>query len=181
MKSYLTARVAAASMTLALCAALSASASAQGTPASATLFTAELGGYSEVPAVSSPGSGFFVARIRPGDAGIDYTLGYSGLQGAVTQAHIHFGQPNVAGGISVWLCGAQTQQGVGPTSCPQSGAITGAIVAGNVVGPTNQLIGPGELNEIIAAMRAGLAYANVHSDQVPSGEIRGQIRGLQGF
>ena len=149
--------------------------------ANATLFTAELNSYNEVPSVSSLGTGFFIARVKPGDTGIDFTLGYSQLQGTPTQAHIHFGQPGVAGGISIWLCGASTQPGVGPTTCPTSGVITGTIVAANVIGPANQLIGNGELNEIIAAMRAGFAYANVHTDQVPSGEIRGQIRGLSGF
>lgn len=167
-------------VSIALAGALvSPAASAQG--AAPTLFTAELGGYQEVPAVSSPGSGFFIARTRPGDAGIDFSLGYSGMQGTVTQAHIHFGQPGVAGGISIWLCGAQAQAGVGPTTCPASGAVTGTIGAVNVIGPTGQLIGTGELAEVLLAMRAGVAYVNVHTDQVASGEIRGQIRGLQGF
>lgn len=173
------AQKAAASAGVALLALFSSAAHAQS--GTTSLFVAELNGYNEVPAVSTLGTGWFLARIRPGDTGIDYTLAYSQLQGTTTQAHIHFGQPNVAGGISVWLCGAQTQSGVGPTTCPTSGTVSGSIVASNVVGPAPQLIGPGELNEIINAMRAGLAYANVHTDQVPSGEIRGQIRGLSGF
>ena len=172
------AQKAAASAGVALLALFSSATQAQ---SGTTLFVAELSGYNEVPAVSTLGTGWFLARIRPGDTGIDYTLAYSQLQGTATQAHIHFGQPNVAGGISIWLCGASTQTGVGPTTCPTSGSVSGAIVAGNVIGPTSQLIGPGELTEIINAMRAGMAYANVHSDQVPSGEIRGQIRGLSGF
>jgi len=36
-------------------------------------------------------------------------------------------------------------------------------------------LGPGELDEVIDAIRAGLAYANVHSTQSPGGEIRGQL------
>lgn len=164
-----------------LVAAAAATAAGAQTNTNTTLFTAELSGYNEVPSVSTLGTGFFIARVKPGDTGIDYTLGFSQLQGTATQAHIHFGQPGVAGGISIWLCGAQTQQGVGPTTCPTSGTISGTIAPGNVIGPSNQLIGTGELSEIIAAMRAGFAYANVHSDQVPSGEIRGQIRGLSGF
>ena len=172
-------RAVVASFAFATSAVVATAASAQS--ANTTLFTAELNGYNEVPSVSSLGTGFFIARVKPGDTGIDFTLGYSQLQGTPTQAHIHFGQAGVAGGISIWLCGASTQPGVGPTTCPTSGVITGTIAAGNVIGPSNQLIGNGELNEIIAAMRAGFAYANVHSDQVPSGEIRGQIRGLSGF
>jgi len=33
----------------------------------------------------------------------------------------------------------------------------------------------GEFDEFIAAMRAGVTYANVHTSQFPGGEIRGQI------
>jgi CHRD domain-containing protein len=36
----------------------------------------------------------------------------------------------------------------------------------------------GELDEVIAAIRAGVAYVNVHATPLnPGGEIRGQIRG----
>jgi hypothetical protein len=146
----------------------------------ASVFSADLRGLEEVPATASGGTGFFVARVRS-DGNIDYTLGYSGLQGTPTQAHIHFGQPNVAGGISVWLCGAQTQNGVGPTQCPLSGTVSGTITSANIIGPTNQLIAATELPKLVTAMRAGFAYANVHSDQVPSGEIRGQITAHPGF
>jgi hypothetical protein len=33
----------------------------------------------------------------------------------------------------------------------------------------------GEFDEVIAAMRAGVTYANVHTAQFPGGEVRGQI------
>ena len=54
--------------------------------------------------------------------------------------------------------------------------IEGTITEQNVVGPNGQLVAPGELEEVLAAMSAGVAYANVHSTLVPGGEIRGQIR-----
>src|SRR5438067_13812492 len=112
------ARSAAASLALACSMSFTPASAAQA--AQTTLFTAELNGFNEVPSISTLGTGFFVARIKAGDTGIDYSLGYSQLQGTPTQAHIHFGQPGVAGGISIWLCGASTQPGVGPTTCPTS-------------------------------------------------------------
>lgn len=33
----------------------------------------------------------------------------------------------------------------------------------------------GEFDEVIAIMRAGVSYANVHTAQFPGGEVRGQI------
>ena len=44
-----------------------------------------------------------------------------------------------------------------------------------MIGPAGQGIEPGALDEILAAMRAGSAYANVHSSKWPGGEIRAQI------
>jgi len=46
-----------------------------------------------------------------------------------------------------------------------------------VAGASTQQIAAGELEEVIAAIRVGAAYANVHTSVSPGGEIRGQIRG----
>ena len=53
-----------------------------------------------------------------------------------------------------------------------SGTLTGA----NVTPVATQQIGPNELNEVIAMIRAGAAYANVHTAPSPGGEIRGQLK-----
>ena len=140
-------------------------------------FRALLHGYEEVPAVSTTGGGTFRATVTPADGGFAYRLSYSGLEGTVTQAHIHFGQPAVNGGISVWLCGTATNPGpTGTPTCPQSGTVEGTIDATDVVGPTAQGIAPGELAELMRAIRAGVTYANVHSSKHTGGEIRGQVR-----
>ncbi len=143
-----------------------------------------LHGYEEVPAVSTVADGSFRATVTPSASGLAYRLTYSGLEGTVTQAHIHFGQAGVNGGISVWLCGNATGPGVTPAinppagtpTCPQSGTVEGTIDASDVVGPTAQGIAPGELGELMRAIRAGVTYANVHSSKFPGGEIRGQVR-----
>ena len=149
-----------------------------------SLLHAKLIGFEEVPSVSTPASGQFQARINPGDASIDYQLTYQGLQNTVSQAHIHFAQRSVNGSIVIWLCGTATNPGpAGTQTCPQTATglttVTGTITAANVIaaGTTSQLILAGELAEVIAALRAGFAYANVHGLPLNSGgEIRGQIR-----
>ena len=108
---------------------------------------------------------------------LHYKLTYSGLEGAVTQAHVHFGKRAVNGGVSYFLCGTAAAPGpAGTPACPTpGGTVEGDIDAADVIGPSPQGIEPGAFNEILAAMRAGSAYANVHSTKWPGGEIRAQI------
>ena len=129
--------------------------------------------------VSSAATGEFEATIDDEARTIHYTLSYSGLEGDVRQSHIHFGQRSVNGGISIWLCEtAANPRPVGSPDvpdCPQSGTVDSTVTANHVVGPAGQGIAGGEFEEIVAAIRAGRAYANVHSSKFPGGEIRGQI------
>lgn len=153
-------------------------------PASAETIQAELTGYQEVPSVSTPASGQFTAQISRDDGMIEYELSYSGLIGTVQQSHIHVAQPAVNGSIVIWLCQTTTTPAPAAVAgltpfCPESGTVTGQITAANVIGAstTSQQITAGELDEVIAAIRAGVAYANVHSTPLnPGGEIRGHIR-----
>jgi CHRD domain len=143
-------------------------------------FRADLNGYEEVPAVSTQGVGTFRAQINRNADEIRYSLAYAGqFNDTITQAHIHFGQPNVNGGITVWLCANNppiTTAPAGTQPCPAPPTtITGTIRPENVVGPAGQGIAPGEFAELVQAMRAGLTYANIHSLAQPGGEVRGQI------
>lgn len=139
-----------------------------------------LTGYEETPsAVSTTGNGAFNARISDDQTRIDWELSYSDLEGAVQQAHIHFGQKSVTGPISVFLC---TNLGNGPAGtqpCPAPPAtISGTITAADVTNLANERgISAGELDELIKAIRAGATYVNVHSTRWPGGEIRSQISG----
>lgn len=136
-------------------------------------FRAELVGTEETPAIFTAGSGVFTAHVRDGDTRIDFQLTYEGLSGSPLVAHVHFGQRGVAGGVSFFLCG-----GGGKPPCPAgtSGSVTGRVVAADVVGPAAQGIQPGNLAAILEMMRAGFAYANMHTALHPGGEIRGQIK-----
>jgi len=134
-----------------------------------------LTGYEETPAtLSTTGVGDFRARVR--DSRIEYKLSYSGLEGDVTQAHIHLGGRSLTGGISVFLCKTTQTAPEGTPTCPPSPAtVTGTIEPSDVIGPTAQGIDPGEYNELLRAIRAGATYANVHSTKYPTGEIRAQL------
>lgn len=134
---------------------------------------AHLRGFEEVPAVSSTGTGELLARIAQDESSIEYTLTYQNLEGTTTAAaHIHLGQRGVNGGVIAFLCG-----GGGKPACPPiSGSVTDTITAADVIGPAGQGIAAGELDEMIAAMRQGVTYVNVHTDKHPGGEIRGQIK-----
>lgn len=132
----------------------------------------------EVPAVISPARGTFSARFDEVAQTVEYTLSYSGLMTEVRQAHIHIAQPNVNGGIMVWFCGSATNPGpAGTQVCPQgAGTVTGVITPADVQAVTSQGIESGSFDDFAAAVRAGLAYVNVHTAQSPGGEIRGQVR-----
>jgi hypothetical protein len=138
-----------------------------------------LKGYEEVPAVSSTGTGRFKAKIDKASNTLHYEISYSGLEGEVRQSHIHIGQRGVNGGITLWLC--QTAANPSPTPattpvCPQSGTVSGVLSAADVIGPAGQGVAAGEFAEVLAAIRAGAAYVNVHSSKHAGGEIRGQLR-----
>jgi len=132
-----------------------------------------MGGYEENPDVSTTATGSFDARLSPSGDSLLYELSYSGLEGDVLQAHVHFGKWAINGGVSFFLC--TNLNAATDDDCPQSGTVTGEIDATDVIGPAAQGIEAGNLAEIVAAMRAGHAYANVHSSKWPGGEIRAQI------
>jgi hypothetical protein len=137
---------------------------------------ASLDGYQEVVgpgSISTIGRGRFTAEIH--QQRIDYRLTYT-LENPATQAHIHFAERHVGGGVSAFLCGGGSK----PPCPPGVGAeatVTGTITAADVIGPANQGIEPGSFAELVRAIRAGATYVNVHSTRWPAGEIRGQIGG----
>ena len=145
-----------------------------------------LNGYEENPDISTAGWGSFEAEIAKDEQSIEYTLSYSALEGNITQSHIHFGKRAVNGGISMFLCSNLGNGPAGTPACPgtTSGTVTGVLTAANVVGPnggaTPQGIEPGALAEAIAAIRAGHAYANVHTSKWAGGEVRAQINDKDG-
>jgi CHRD domain len=136
----------------------------------------DLTGYEETPlTISTPATGEFKAKIQDDGTRVAWELSYRDTLSTVTQAHIHFGAPAISGGIVVFLCTNLNNAPVGAQSCPAAPAtITGTFTAADVVSvgtAGGQGIAPGELAEVVRAIRAGAAYVNVHTSGFPSGEI----------
>lgn len=138
---------------------------------------ATLIGYEEVPAVSTAAGGQFRARISNDETQLTYELSYTGLEGDVQQAHIHFAQPGVNGNIVVFLCSNLGNGPAGTQPCPPPPAtVTGTLTALDMIGAAaGQGIAAGEFLELLNAIRANSAYVNVHSTKFPGGEVRGQL------
>ena len=146
-------------------------------------FEAALNGFQENPSISTTGRGHINLRINDGNNTIDYELSYDDLEGVGTTpfvtngvvlfSHIHVAARGVNGGVVVFLCG-----GGGKPACPTpSGTVNGVIVASDI-SLAAQGFNPGEptaFDELARAIRAGFAYANVHTTRWTSGEIRGQL------
>jgi hypothetical protein len=127
-------------------------------------FQAHLIGYEEIPSINSPGVGD--VSITVGTNQLTYQLSFTGI--TPTVAHVHVGQVGVSGGVAFFLCG-----GGGKPAC--TSGMTGTVVPGDVMAISGQGFSAGDLNAVIAAMRAGVTYANMHTAAFPNGEIRGQL------
>jgi hypothetical protein len=134
-------------------------------------------GFEEVPSISSNATATLVATINDQDQTITYKLTWKGFDSTVIQSHIHFGNTNTNGGVSVFLCGGGPQA----VACPNGSdpaaeqTVTGTLTPADVIGPTAQGIAPGEFAELVRAIRGGHTYANIHTVNHPGGEIRAQI------
>jgi hypothetical protein len=134
-------------------------------------FSASLTGAEEVPPINTAGTGDFQMTIQQGT--INFELNFANLSSPLAVAHLHFAPSKVNGGVMIFLCGGGNQP-----ACPATtaGTITGTITAANVTGPEAQGIAAGDLDSALEAVRDGLSYANMHTANFGSGEIRGQVR-----
>ena len=154
-------------------------------------FSEFLNGLNEAAAVvSTTGNGTFRANISKDGSEISYELTYKEMEGDVTQAHIHIGLPQNSGGVVLWLCDSTVNPSPVATTpmCNQdnpsdlrSGSVSGTLTAADVQTlAANGIVGatattPGEFEEVVALIRAGKTYVNVHTTKFLPGEIRSQL------
>jgi len=153
--------------------------------AHAQKFSATLSGFEEIGglgagetgAILTQGKGTLFLDLNKAAQTLTFKLTFSGLSAPVLQSHIHFGKEHVAGGVMVFFC---TNLGNGPAgtqACPAGGGtVTGTITAADIVGPTAQNVTAGDFDALQDALSSNTAYVNVHTNNFPAGEIRGQIR-----
>ena len=126
----------------------------------------------EVPARDTNATGVATFKLSEGGTQLTYKLIVANIQG-VTQAHIHCGTPDVAGPVVVFL------YGFNPVGVTVNGILAeGTITQANVIARPDSAACPGgvsTLADVIAKMRSGGAYANVHTLEFPAGEERGTI------
>ncbi|MGZ5551490.1 MAG: CHRD domain-containing protein [Nitrososphaeraceae archaeon] len=130
-------------------------------------FNVQLSGSEKVPPVDTKatGSAEFTA---PHFDNIGYKVNVSNID-KVTAAHIHSSKTGENGPIVVTLFKTESPSLESMNGILTSGNITNADLEGPMAGKT--LI---DLNKV---MELGETYVNVHTEEHPNGEIRGQIKG----
>ncbi len=144
-------------------------------PASASdfRFVAPLSGGEEVPPVPTNGTGVATFKLSSDETELSFRLIVANIEN-VTQSHIHCGPPGVNGPVVLFLYGFELIEGRF-----QGVLSTGTATNSDVIPRPDSDACPGgvaDLDDLIAKMRSGDAYVNVHTSQFPGGEIRGQIR-----
>ncbi len=142
------------------------------------VFTAHLDGGQEVPIRETLAQGQAIFKVTSDGNGVEFKVIASNIQNIVA-SHIHIGQAGTNGPVVAFLFG----------SVPPGGGRTDGVLAEGTITSAN-LIGPlagASMDTLLSAMRDGLIYVNVHTNDgvaptnegpgdFPGGEIRGQLR-----
>ncbi|HEY0048113.1 MAG TPA: CHRD domain-containing protein [Pyrinomonadaceae bacterium] len=115
-------------------------------------FTATLSGAQEVPPTASSAKGFGIVTLNDAETQIRFSLTFSGLGSSQTASHIHGAAPLGANAPVLFNIGS-------------TGSTGGTFTA------LTQAVTPAQVQQL----KSGLWYFNVHSNALPTGEIRGQI------
>lgn len=119
---------------------------------------AVLAGVHEVGPVATPGSGSIWTRLVEGTNMLEVWGSFSDLSGDYSASHIHLGVVGQNGGVGV--------------------ALTATVDADNRGGSwtvANNTFDLSGMPDVMAAIKSGGAYVNVHSAARPTGELRGQL------
>ena len=126
-------------------------------------FVTNMTGQEEVPPVDTQAVGeAILTQDLPLNQTVHYFVNVTGIEG-VSQGHIHSGAEGENGPIVVTLFNFDS---------PQNEVLRNSnFTASNLEGPMQGK----PMSDLIAAMNNGSTYINVHTEQNPEGEIRGQL------
>jgi hypothetical protein len=140
-------------------------------------FVATLSGGQEVPARDTQAVGVATFKLREDGTALEFKVNVANIDN-VFAAHIHCGAVGVNGPIGVTLF----------MGMPGGGAFQGTLAEGTITAPDpGNACGWADLAAVLAAIRSGATYVNVHTNDgvappntgpgdFPGGEIRGQVR-----
>jgi hypothetical protein len=126
-----------------------------------TDLVATLSGDTETPPVTTIASGSGEFTVDDDSTGVIYSVNLSDIDD-ITAAHIHVGAVGVAGPIVLTV----PEDNLG-------NSMSGTLGTPNFTPQPAQ--GINTVADAINAIRNGNAYFNVHTDQNPNGEVRGQM------
>ncbi len=140
----------------------------------ATHFVAHLTGAQETPPNGAKGTGTLDIRLVSNGTKLRFKLTSNGVA-QISQSHIHIGARGTAGPITVYFFAIPPPpwNSVTGDNFEVGGVRTAADVHGSHPGTVPPV--PFTFAEVVAALRSGNAYVNIHSPTFPAGEIRGQI------
>jgi hypothetical protein len=148
-----------------------------GAAANPTNFSARMEGGQEVPPRTTATTGHAIFRLKD-ETHLEFTLNLPNIKNVVA-AHIHCASAGENGPVGVTL--------YGPVP-PGGGSVNGFVVQKTITAPdVGNACEWADLAAVVAAMRSGNAYVNVHTDDgvdpadtgpgdFQPGELRGQIK-----
>ena len=124
------------------------------------VFKADLSGGNQVPPITVDGTGSATVTIADDESSVSWAVTYSGLTGDPAAGHIHFGAADAAGPVMI------------PFATVTPTGSTGSFAAADYAAGAGL---PADWAGVLAAIRDGNAYVNIHTAANPPGEIRGQL------
>jgi CHRD domain len=129
-------------------------------------FSAKMTGKEEVPPKDTKATGNAEFTLNADGKTMSYKVNVMNID-KVTMAHIHQGKVGENGPPVVWLFNSTSN----PTG-PKNGMLSqGSFTSSDLVGPLKGK----QMSDLVKLINDGQAYANVHTQANPKGEIRGQI------
>lgn len=115
---------------------------------------------SEVPPLSGQGHGWSTWTVPASGDSVSYRVLTAGI-GDIVGAHLHHAPAGSNGPVVVPL----------DISGAATGSMSGTFTAADLEGP----LAGGSIDDLVTEIEAGMVYVNVHTADIPSGAIRGQL------